>query len=230
MKIKKRGYTNSFMKNRRGQIWIETVIYTLIAFVLIGAVLAFAKPKIEEIQDKAVLDQTLELFEGIDSAIFEVAAGGQGNQRRINVGLKKGELRIDGEADEIVFEMESRHEYSEPGKEIQAGNLDVNTTKKGKYNLVKLTNDYNGDYNIKYEGEDYSKTLTKTATLYVVLVSNDGRDKLPGTGSCIGVGDSDSCDDPLDPEFEKRCAEITTDYFECFWIAPKTTINFEVVS
>jgi uncharacterized protein (UPF0333 family) len=39
-----------FAKNKRGQIWVETVVYTLIALVMIGLVLAFAKPKIEELQ------------------------------------------------------------------------------------------------------------------------------------------------------------------------------------
>ena len=30
---------------KEGQVWVETVVYTLIAFVLIGLVLSFAKPK-----------------------------------------------------------------------------------------------------------------------------------------------------------------------------------------
>ncbi len=33
--------------DKRAQIWIETMIYTLIAFIMLGLVLAYAKPKIE---------------------------------------------------------------------------------------------------------------------------------------------------------------------------------------
>ena len=46
-------------KGTKAQIWIETVIYTLIAFVILGAVLGFAKPKIEELQDKSIIEQSL---------------------------------------------------------------------------------------------------------------------------------------------------------------------------
>ena len=49
---KKRGKKN-------GQVWVETVIYTLIAFSLIAAVLAFVKPKIDELQDKAIIEQSI---------------------------------------------------------------------------------------------------------------------------------------------------------------------------
>ena len=38
-----------------GQVWVETVTYTLIAIVMIGLVLSFAKPKIEELQDKTII-------------------------------------------------------------------------------------------------------------------------------------------------------------------------------
>ena len=48
-------------KNCRGQVWIETVIYTLIAFALIATALTYIKPKIEEIQDKAIVENMIAL-------------------------------------------------------------------------------------------------------------------------------------------------------------------------
>ena len=57
----KRGYT----KNKRGQIWVETMVYTLIAFALIGLVLAFVKPKIQETQDKAIIEQSVNILKDI---------------------------------------------------------------------------------------------------------------------------------------------------------------------
>ena len=45
--------------NKRGQVWVETVIYTLIALVMIGLVLSFVQPKIMELQDKATLQQSI---------------------------------------------------------------------------------------------------------------------------------------------------------------------------
>ena len=67
---------------KKGQVWVETVIYTLIAFVMIGAVLAFVRPKIEEFQDKAVVEQTISALEDINSVILAVVQGGTGNKRR----------------------------------------------------------------------------------------------------------------------------------------------------
>ena len=45
------------INSKHGQVWVETVIYTLIAFALIGTVLTFVKPKIEEMQDSAIISQ-----------------------------------------------------------------------------------------------------------------------------------------------------------------------------
>ena len=40
--------------SRRGQVWVETVIYTLIGIALIGLVLAILTPKIKEFRDGTV--------------------------------------------------------------------------------------------------------------------------------------------------------------------------------
>ncbi|MDP7521120.1 MAG: hypothetical protein QF567_02715, partial [Candidatus Pacearchaeota archaeon] len=119
---------------KRGQVWVETVIYTLIAFVMIGAVLAFIKPKIEEIRDKALIEQTIEVIESINFGIIEL--GGEGNKRIIELGIKKGILKIDGENNLIIFEIESRHVYSQPGEDIYIGNIIANTKKRGTFNTV----------------------------------------------------------------------------------------------
>ena len=50
---------------KRGQIWVETVIYTLIALVMIGTILAFALPKISEIQDKSTIEQSIIVIKDI---------------------------------------------------------------------------------------------------------------------------------------------------------------------
>ncbi len=172
----KRGI-NFSLKNlvgKRGQIWVETVIYTLIAFIIIGMVLSFVKPKIEEFQDKAIIEQSIEVIKEIDSTIKEIERGGEGNKRLVQLGIKKGVLKLNGENDSIIFEMESRCEYSEPGENYLEGNINVLTEKKGKFYLVILTRDYSSDYNITYQEEDKLKTISKTSTSYKLLISNNG--------------------------------------------------------
>jgi hypothetical protein len=160
---------------KRGQVWIETVIYTLIALVMIGAVLSFVKPKIEELQDKAIIEQSIGMVKEIDSTILTM--GGPGNQRIIELGIKKGILKIDGESDKIIFEIKSRHTYSEPGTDIPNGNLIIHTKKTGKLNIVTLTRDYSEDYNITYQGKDELKSITKASTPYKFFISNNGGEK-----------------------------------------------------
>ncbi len=158
---------------KKAQVWIETVIYTLIAFVMIGLVLSFAKPKIEEIQDSTILQQSTEMMKEIDSIILTMGAAG--NQRIIEIGIKKGDLKIDGQGDKIIFEMESQSVYSEPGKEVNDGNIIVLTEEKSGYNLVTLTRDYGEDnYDLQVEGENKIKVISKASTSYKLSILNEG--------------------------------------------------------
>jgi hypothetical protein len=159
-------------RNRSGQVWVETVIYTLIAFVMIGLVLSYAKPKIEQIQDNAILKQSTEIIKQIDSTILTI--GGAGNQRILEIGIKRGSLKIDGINDKIFFEMESKSVYSEPGKNISDGNVVILTQKKTGYNLITLTIDYSSSKDLKFEGKDILKAIEKSSTSYKLSISNEG--------------------------------------------------------
>jgi hypothetical protein len=167
------------MKNRRGQIWVETIIYTLIAFALIGLVLAFVKPKIEEIQDKGIIDQSISVLVDIDLIIKTL--GDPGNQRIINLGISKGIFNIDGENNKLFFEIESRYIYSEPGRNVTIGNIIVLTEKKGKINDVTLTRNYEGEYDITYDDKNELKEIGRTSTTYTLLIANKGENALNET-------------------------------------------------
>ncbi len=167
------GFNFSY-KSKLGQVWIETVIYTLIAFVMIGLILSFAKPKIQEIQDQAILQQSTDMMKEIDSTISTL--GSAGNQRILEIGIKEGELKIDGENDKIIFQMDSQAVYSEPGKIIKDGNVAVYTEKKTDYNIVTLTLDYSVNYNIKFGGVDEIKIVSKATTPYKLYILNGGQD------------------------------------------------------
>lgn len=167
------------MKNRRGQIWVETIIYTLIAFALIGLVLAFVKPKIEEIQDKGIIDQSISVLDDIDLIIRTL--GDPGNQRIINLGISKGIFNIDGENNKLFFEIESRHTYSEPGRNVTIGNIIVLTEKKGKINDVTLTRNYEGEYDITHQNMNELKEIGRTSTSYTILIANKGENALNET-------------------------------------------------
>jgi type II secretory pathway pseudopilin PulG len=161
-------------KKRKGQVWVETVIYTLIAFVMIGLILSYATPKIQEAQDQAIIQQSIEMMKELDSTILNI--GATGNQRVIEIGIKKGYLEIDGINDKLVFEIESQSIYSEPGKEIADGSVIILTEEKSGYNLVTLTNDYSENYNIQFDEEENSKKISKASNSYKLTILNKGAD------------------------------------------------------
>ena len=160
---------------KRGQVWIETVVYTLIAFVILGAVLSFAKPKIEELQDKSVIEQSIKMLEKIDGVIGEIEAV-SGNKREIELGIKKGSFTIDAENDLITFNIESRYMYSEPGLEYQKGDIVIYNEQIGENNKISATMNYTGKYDIKWNNEDKLELLSKSSTEYRVFISNKGGD------------------------------------------------------
>lgn len=157
---------------KKGQIWVETVIYTLIAFIMIGLVIAYVKPKVEEIQDKAVVEQSIEVLNEISDTISSIKRA-PGNQRVLELGIKKGTLTIDGENDQLIFQIESRYEYTEPGKNVNIGDLIAYTKKAGDLYDISLTSDYEM-YDITYSGNNELKTLTQSPTPYSMVIANKG--------------------------------------------------------
>ncbi|MCX6749763.1 MAG: hypothetical protein NTW17_03420 [Candidatus Pacearchaeota archaeon] len=164
-----------FVFDNRGQIWVETVIYTLIAFSLMGLVLAFAIPKIQEFQDKSVIEQSIGVLREIDSLIKEIQ-GSPGNQRILELGMNKGSLTIDAANDRIFFELESKYQYSQPGENVSVGEVVVNTKEQSNINLLTMTLDYTGENNILYGGQETSKIITKAPIPYKISISDTGED------------------------------------------------------
>lgn len=159
---------------KRGQVWIETVTYTLIAFVMIGLVLSFAKPKIDEYQHKSILEQSSQMLKEIDSIIYEVGEGEQGNKREIELKIKEGQIQISPATDQITFSMDSRYLYSEPGEVIQEGSLVIESREKGKFNEVNMTLNYGGEFDITQKGLEEKKILSKSSVPYNIFITNKG--------------------------------------------------------
>lgn len=159
-------------KNRKGQIWVETVIYILIAFVMIGLVLSFVRPEIEEMRDKAVIEQSIDIMNNLDSVFSDIII--PGNRRIVDIGIKKGEMEINSQNDTIIFRIDSTYVYSEPGEVVVVGNLNVTTEDRGKYNLVVLKRDFSSKYNITYQNSENPKILSKTSVPYKLIVTNEG--------------------------------------------------------
>jgi len=163
------------MVKKKGQVWVETVIYTMIAFILIATVLVFVRPKIEEMQDQAIIKQSISLVKDIDLTIISALNGASGTKKLIELNLNKGSLEFNGKNDKIRFELLTPAMYSEPGINISEGNMIIRTEIKGEENLVSIERTYNGSrYNLTVNKMDEIKTLSKGSTSYKVFIENRG--------------------------------------------------------
>lgn len=172
---KKRGY----LSGKRGQIWMETVIYTLIAFSLMGLVLSFVLPKIQQSEEKSTIDQSVSILQNIDSTINNI--GSPGNQRVLSIGINKGTMTIDPANNRIFFVIESNQEYSEPGENVSVGKITADTETLNSAYTVTLSLEYSGEYNLTYAGAKSSEALTSSSTPYSLTISNAGTDSSGNT-------------------------------------------------
>ncbi len=177
--MKKEVNYKGVLNRKKGQIWVETIIYTLIAFGLIGLIMAFAGPKIGELQDKEMIKKSMNTLEELNFILDTI--GGQGNQRVIELKISKGSLNFDGENDKIYFEIESMYAYSEAGKDISIGDTIVRTEEKGRLNNVTLTIMYEDRYNITFDNREKLGTIRQSPTPHKILISNEGEDGLDRT-------------------------------------------------
>jgi hypothetical protein len=160
---------------KKAQVWIETVTYTLIAFVMIGLVLSFAKPKIEELQDKTIIEQSIKVLKEIDSTILEISEEGVGNKRKVELGVKKGNFYINSSEDKIIFELKGRYMFSELGGSYEEGVLNITTQEYGTMYLIRAERDYSGVYNITYDEKERTKVIGTSPMYYNLYIDNKGK-------------------------------------------------------
>src|SRR3989344_8473343 len=146
---------------RKAQIWIETVIYTLIGLAIIGILLNIVKPVIERKQDQILIENSMAMLENIKSAIEEVKYYGVGNTRTVEIQIKKGNLLFDSKSNMINFSAESRHKYSEPDQIVKKGGIGILTIPKTKTYDIILTLDYSNRIDLTWNNEDKIHTLQK---------------------------------------------------------------------
>jgi hypothetical protein len=167
---------------RRGkgaQIWVETVIYTLIGLVIMGLLIGVTTPKIKQMNDKLILGQTMDyVMNVLDQKIIEIRSS-PGNERLINLRIKKGELLMDGENNLIWFKiLESNYKASEIGLPIARGNMvQLTEENNGKYTINLILN-YSSLFNLTVDGKDIKKTYTTSPMDYQVQIQNLGNNQI----------------------------------------------------
>lgn len=161
------------MKEKKAIVWISVVLYTLIGLAVISLMLAVIRPKIAEIKDATIIDQTVKMLNDFDSVI-QRARQATGTRLSYRLQLNRGEFIIDPNTDSVQWILEdSSVMYSEPGEKYSVGNINYITEKySGKYK-VTLSLDYT--INITSDKiDDVNKTLHSSKNPYKLWVENIG--------------------------------------------------------
>ena len=161
-------------KMKRGQIWVETVLYTLIAITLIGVVLSFVMPKITNASDKANIEQTIESMNIFDEKINAVLQA-EDNSRPVDLLIKKGEFYINSTSDEIIFAIPGVKEaYSQVNASIKRDRVNVLKKKEQKTQTVYIYLNYTRRLNLSYSSEETNKKFSAAPRAYKFMIRNYG--------------------------------------------------------
>ncbi|MBS3073567.1 hypothetical protein J4465_02120 [Candidatus Pacearchaeota archaeon] len=135
-------------RNKKGDIWVSVVLYVLISLVILSSVYMIVEPKINEAQDRAVVEQTIILINDIDDAI-KTASQATGTVVMRQIKISKGDLFIYnatfGTNGTIVYMLNNTNlKYSQQGTPLTSGNIHVMTTtnkqSEDKYDVILTLN------------------------------------------------------------------------------------------
>lgn len=164
----------NLLNSKRSQIWVETVVYTLIGLSVIAIILTMALPQIEKSKDKVLIEQTVTALNVLDKKISEVEQS-PGNSRVVEFSIYKGKLEISstGSADGLIrYTLEdTKLELSEIGEEIKQGNIILKTEKMPARYKITLTMNY-PNLNITNKNKEEIKTLQAGTTPYKIIIEN----------------------------------------------------------
>lgn len=158
----------------RAQVWLETVIYTLVGLGLIALVLAIVTPSLNEYRDRAVIEQSIEALHEIDS-VMSAIRDSPGNVRIVEFQLKRGLFEIDANTETLRFTLpDSRVIYTEPDVEVTNGRISILTTEGSRNHEVRLSLSYEGQADILADELDGVITFNPAATSYQFRFEHEG--------------------------------------------------------
>lgn len=158
---------------KKAQVWIETVIYTLIGIAIIGILLSVVLPKVNSMRDKLTIEQTITSLTNLHATIADVQNKAPGNKREIDITVSKGRFVIDSANDAIIWKLDSTYQYSAFDTPIDIGALTVNTIKANPYE-VDLSQNYTATANITTSDREDLKELAAAPSPYKIFIENKG--------------------------------------------------------
>lgn len=156
---------------KKGDIWVSAALYFGLGIVVLSIILAAGMPVINKLKDKNTIIQTKDIMFNLDNIIRDVARSGAGEQRKVDIEIKKGQFSINNEHNTINWTTESKMQVSEIDAPYKEGNLIISTQKsqvEGEF-ITTLSLDYSGIIYIHYS--DPTQIVTGQNRL---IIKNNG--------------------------------------------------------
>ena len=167
------------IKRGKAQVWVETVVYTLIGLTIMGLLLGVVVPRIQQLTDRLTINDALEnTMASLEQNLIEVQSN-PNEERYWPWVMKKGELVIDGINDTIIYTLRgTKFKASEPGVLVkERGNIyRLTQSVSGKYD-VSLILDYSFA-NLTFNGKDDVKKFSSASTTYQIQIQNLGNNQI----------------------------------------------------
>jgi hypothetical protein len=162
--------------NHKGDVWISTVLYTLIGLAMIASLVAIIQPEVSKLKDKFVIEQTAQSLNVLDDTILRTREA-TGTRLNYIIRMDKGNFIIDGVNEIIYWQTDSNYQFSEENRTINLtlGNIKgITRPKDGIWNVTLLV-DYRGyGINITVNDKDELKTLNPSSLAYSIWITNKG--------------------------------------------------------
>lgn len=161
--------------NLRGQVWVETVVYTLIGLTILGILLVASKPKLDEMKDRNLIDQAINSLGKIHEEVENVGSRARGNVRKIELNVGKGAFYINGTGDSLYWEIETGFMFSEENAYFTIGVANVTTIRASPWK-TKLKVEY-PNYNITFNEQNNETEFFESSAPYTFYVERLGVDE-----------------------------------------------------
>ncbi len=141
--------------NKKSQIWISVIIYTLVAVLALVLILNTGIPILTEMKDRAVFSKIKEIMLDLDGHITEIANQGEGSQATVSFEIRDGEILFSD--NQLIWELETKSKIVSPRTKTVFGNLIISS------NANVRTYELNDSYimNTTIEDDSFSVKINK---------------------------------------------------------------------
>ncbi len=151
---------------------VSYAMIILIAFVALAIVLLFGAPAIDRAREAAVINEAMQNMKTIANAVKDVASGGVGGMRNLQLKITNGEYKVNEKANSIDFTYVVRSDIMQSGVYIQEGDITVNTGANAEAYESDLDNDGNADYILENEIMKIAILKNGSSTSYADITTN----------------------------------------------------------